>query len=541
MSLSEISTSITPITTLSNTSLVKLLEEIESLPYDRKSIPQESLDLANKFRTSLFPWRGQFSPELIELFLKKYSQDASVILDPFVGSGTTLFEAARRGLTCYAAEINPSAIEMASAAHFVNLPLTQRKQSIQIAVALAEECIHPFTWDLFSYQNHDQPPLQNFGDTVEASFGKMLKQAKNQPYVYNLLTNAIIRFMSYEIPRRETDFLRALQEHAAIVKNLPYSKRECRAFHADARAIPLPDASIDLIITSPPYINVFNYHQNNRSAMELIGWDLLDIAKSEIGSNRKNRQNRFLTVVQYALDMLDVLKEMRRLLQSNGRAIIVMGRESNVRGLRFKNGLLVAALASAGSGFRIETRQERKFKNKFGEIIYEDILHLLPDPMGRLADDSFARSLAEWSLLEASINAEGEIRNEALQAKERANSILKSPLFRPPLNHYQPVKVVREGNTPYEARDIVMKAYPTPHLDKLKATLINDKLPPGDKPQVEKAIEHYEQWIANMEITMEADMAPEERLERMVSLLNTYRNRMDIDLIFDSQDEWLYR
>ena len=103
MSISDISTRATPTSSLSNilssanASLTKLLEEIESIPYDRKSIPQESLDLANKFRTSLFPWRGQFSPELVELFLRKYSQDTSVILDPFVGSGTTLFEAARRG------------------------------------------------------------------------------------------------------------------------------------------------------------------------------------------------------------------------------------------------------------------------------------------------------------------------------------------------------------------------------------------------------------------------------------------------------------
>ena len=79
--------------------IVQLLEDIEKVPFDRQSIPQASLDLANKFRTSLFPWRGQFSPELVELFLNRYSQDSSVILDPFAGSGTTLFEAARKGLT----------------------------------------------------------------------------------------------------------------------------------------------------------------------------------------------------------------------------------------------------------------------------------------------------------------------------------------------------------------------------------------------------------------------------------------------------------
>ena len=137
---------------LASDQIISLFKEINDLPYDRDSIPQECLDLANKFRTSLFPWRGQFSPELVELFLKKYAQESSVILDPFVGSGTTLFEAARKGLTCYAAEINPSAIEMAKTAYFMNLPLAKRKAIIQAAYALAEDQVRPFTWDLFSYQ-----------------------------------------------------------------------------------------------------------------------------------------------------------------------------------------------------------------------------------------------------------------------------------------------------------------------------------------------------------------------------------------------------
>src|SRR5258708_19273626 len=119
---------------VSATNLVaKLLEKIDSVPYDGKSIPQESLDLANKFRTSIFPWRGQFSPELIELFLNKYGQDSSVILDPFAGSGTPLFEAPRKGFVSYTAEINPSPIEMAKTEHFTTLPLPAQKNLFTIA------------------------------------------------------------------------------------------------------------------------------------------------------------------------------------------------------------------------------------------------------------------------------------------------------------------------------------------------------------------------------------------------------------------------
>ena len=64
--------------------------------------------------------------------------------------------------------------------------------------------------------------------------------------------------------------------------------------------------SIDFVITSPPYINVFNYHQNYRKSVEATGFNVLEVARSEIGSNRKFRSNRFLTVIQYALDIYQV-------------------------------------------------------------------------------------------------------------------------------------------------------------------------------------------------------------------------------------------
>jgi hypothetical protein len=80
--------------------------------------------------------------------------------------------------------------------------------------------------------------------------------------------------------------------------------------------------------------------------------------------------------------------------------------------------------------------------------------------------------------------------------------------------------------------------FPTPHLEKLNATLANDKLPEVDKPRIEQAIEQYRQWIKDME-AVEGDRL--EQLEQMIRLLNDYRNYIDIELVFDSPADFLYR
>ncbi len=534
-------------------SLDNLIETIRQIPYDRDSVPQENLDLANKFRTSLFPWRGQFSPELVEIFLSRYGKSNSVILDPFLGSGTTLFESIRKGLKCYGTEINPSAIEMSKTAEFSNILLEERKGIIREAIIFAEKFFKSPSFDLFSYleeQNTSQLPDK----TLEDSFRTMIQETKDKPLIRNIITNAIIRFMNYKEPRTKSAFLSALEEHAKIVEQISYNSKECKVFHSDARSIPLPDNSIDLVITSPPYINVFNYHQNNRLAMEFIGWDLLDIAKSEIGSNRKNRQNRFFTVVQYALDMLDILHEIRRLLSPNGRAIFVVGRESNVRRASFNNGFLVIMLALGGAGFTLETLQERKFVNKFGETIHEDILHLIPNPTSQIAGDDFARSVAIWHLNQNISIVDKQVSSDISEAINHADNVQKSPIFNTE-THQNGSKVLkkvsakevtmpkRKNNQKVileEMRPLV-RPFPTPHYDKLQAVLDSNKLPPGDRPQVEKTIKHYEQWIADIDTVMESDLPKDLRLKRMIEAVNEYRIHMDIDLIFDSQDDWLYR
>lgn len=80
--------------------------------------------------------------------------------------------------------------------------------------------------------------------------------------------------------------------------------------------------------------------------------------------------------------------------------------------------------------------------------------------------------------------------------------------------------------------------YPTPHGDKLRALIANNNLPAGDRPGVGIAIARYEAWITEMQAN---DRVGRDLVEPLVMSLNRYKRLIDLDLIFDSQNDFLYR
>ena len=80
--------------------------------------------------------------------------------------------------------------------------------------------------------------------------------------------------------------------------------------------------------------------------------------------------------------------------------------------------------------------------------------------------------------------------------------------------------------------------YPTPHGDKLRALLENDKLPRNDRSRVKIAIERYEAWITEIKAI---ELRGEHLVEPLVESLNRYKSSLELDLIFDCKDDFLYR
>jgi hypothetical protein len=391
------------------------------VPLDTTTIPQDRLNIDNKERSNLFPWNGQFSPQLIEVFLQIYARPGCCVLDPFLGSGTVLHEAGRCGFPAFGSEINPAAFKMADVYTLINVKPAKRLRIVERVDDLVDE-LTPDTSPLFtSPRDHDHRPLR---DVLAEHAAK-----GTDPHVRRLL-EAMIVLLNVGDRDVDQDAVRgAWGKVRAVVIGLPFSEAPIELANRDARSLPIPSGRVDLVITSPPYINVFNYHQQYRKSVELLGWDLLEVARSEIGSNRKHRQNRFLTVTQYCLDMLAVFHELRRVCKPAARIILVVGRESNVRKTRFFNGEIVAGLAVRCAGFRFTARQERVFVNRFGERIYEDILHFLPIPAERPLTSPV--DVAREVLTAARERAPAESQDDLRNALERIDEVAPSPLYQP--------------------------------------------------------------------------------------------------------------
>ena len=123
--------------------------------------------------------------------------------------------------------------------------------------------------------------------------------------------------------------------------------------HGDARALD-PPGTVDLVVTSPPYPGLIDYHQQHAYAFELLGLERRDA--EEIGRG----------VAGYCEAVAEILGRARGALAPGGRIVVVV---NDRRGLY--EGILGAA------GLRLEERSARHVNRRTGRRngeYFEDVL-----------------------------------------------------------------------------------------------------------------------------------------------------------------------
>lgn len=384
----------------------------------------ERLNVEDKQRSNLFSWRGQFTPQFVDYLLEAFASPGQTVLDPFCGSGTVLQEATCHRLVGIGLEINPAAYAMAKFFSFCSLNVSSRRLIVERTREILYSVTSRFVGlPLFHNSSDYRESASNLLDLAR----EVLDRAEDKQDKLLLLLS-LFRAESARNGDLVPTVHRSFQFLSDQLLQLPTTDRAPLAVLWDARkAHKRLTTGADLIITSPPYINVFNYHQNYRALLELVGFDMLRVAQSEIGSNRKHRGNRFFTVVQYCMDIEQALASFARSLVPHGILIMVLGRESRVRGVPFGNSAIVKALIETSGAFTRARVHERVFVNRFGQSIFEDIL--VARRNGGRAGTGSARDLARHVLADALSGASGDVRSNIEEAIALSDSITPSPVF----------------------------------------------------------------------------------------------------------------
>lgn len=391
------------------------------------NLQQDKLDVTNKGRSNIFNWKGQFTPEFVEYMLSEYGTQNCMVADPFSGSGTVLSESISKGYSCVGFELNPSAFFMSKFFEYSVLNMQERMNIISRCSNILRQGLGKFEKNAPVYQDKETYRESYSNILSLASFISLVAEEDILPLLINVLflCEKDKKYALADSVRMRFDYL------SKVVYSLPETNNIVKTYNLDARSLDdIYEDKVDLILTSPPYINVFNYHQNFRAIVEQFGYNILKVANSEIGANRKFRSNRFRTVVQYALDMGDVVASCEKALKIGGRMIFVVGRESMVRKTPFYNSKILEDLFSTFSNLSLESISQREFRNRFGEVIKEDILIISKTGILEGCDRRQFYNIGLKHIKKALDYASSDVKDGLMEILTGRDNIQESPIYK---------------------------------------------------------------------------------------------------------------
>lgn len=220
----------------------------------------------------IYPYKGKFHPQMIRALLNIIGlNQGDVVLDPFMGSGTTALEAQLLGINCVGIDVSPLCV----------LQSRVKTESINVLSAIIdykEEIIKRREPSLFNPENRTlDGTIESISDEKVKNFYKMAKLVALSDNV-----------------RRRRDFVTAfsknlelmilsITDYYQITKKLSLNLGKIDIRTGDSRGLPLSKESIDGIITSPPHSIALDYVVNDAHALKALGHNLPNIREEFIG------------------------------------------------------------------------------------------------------------------------------------------------------------------------------------------------------------------------------------------------------------------
>ena len=238
-------------------------------------------------------YRACFKPQLPGFFIRLLTHPGDVVYDPFSGRGTTAIEAGLSGRCVYANDANPLSRIMTCPRFF---PPTQDKVALRLETIPRDGERADIDLSMFYDEETEREIvalreylLARKADGTEDAIDRWIAMVATNRLtghspgffsVYTLPPNqAVSQESQKKINQRRMQVPEYRDTHRIIRKktksllstltdtekqNLNRTGETARFLTGDARATPqIPDASVQLTVTSPPFLDIVQYKQDN--------------------------------------------------------------------------------------------------------------------------------------------------------------------------------------------------------------------------------------------------------------------------------------
>jgi DNA modification methylase len=331
----------------------------------------------------------------------------SLILDPMVGSGTTVRVATELGHRAIGFDVDPLAILMSRVfvtpidTKFLSQAaediVSQAKKSKKVELPWIDEDSRTKEFINFWFAAKQRQPLRKLAYCLHQKQGKVgdaLRIALSRTIITTKGGASLAWDSSHSRPHRvslENDFLvydGFLKSVNRLVNQLNKQPPQSNAkvYKGDARKLnKIADESVDAVLTSPPYLNAISYLSGHRLSLVWLGHSISDLSSvntKSIGSRKlasgtanplliekiaakmgdieqlSDSQQRMIK--QYVLDMFAIIEESWRVLRPGGKAVFIIG-DSCLRSVPVMNSEALKAISRA-TGFMLKRRHIRELE-----------------------------------------------------------------------------------------------------------------------------------------------------------------------------------
>lgn len=385
---------------------------------------------------AIHPFAAKFPPQIPRLFIEELTQSGDSVLDPMAGSGTTIVEALLLRREAFGFDIDPLAIRLCTVKTTWLEPEELEKKGLQI-IECASTTLSPErllrrelelrfnqqTRHFLDYWFLPQTQLEllslilTIERTTESPTREFFELVFSSTIIAKTAGVSLARDLAHSRPHRDmekrprnaiSEFRLRLAKVLRKFQNLPQRVKRVFVGERNAKDMPLPTDSIDLIVTSPPYANAIDYMRAHKFSLVWLGHTIgaLSALRSRyIGSEKfdpkcsgdlpRKAQGAVQNLEQrdtgkgkilrkYLVEMQQVFSEMNRVLKPGKAAVLVVG-PSVMRGLEIRTHEYLAEIGET-LGFRVAGVRKRKIDRD---------RRMLPVSFGRNGDSVIEQRMHE--------------------------------------------------------------------------------------------------------------------------------------------------